>query len=535
MNLVTQKAILGLITTAALTGTLASIKPATATTQTTTSANVKPIQVAIKEAPEAIKKAQEAADALKKAEDDLSGIIRSTNRAKSDANSRLNRAEQDFTQADAGFQTAQTALNTATNNRNNAQNALNTATNNRNNAQAEVDTATRNLAQARRGNSQKAIQNAINALNQANTRLNTANTALNTATNNFNTAIAELDQANTRLNTARNDFNTANSNFSRTGNELNTATNNFNTANNTFNTATTNFNNASSRRNTAEQARNQVREETRLTIENADSMVRDAQGLRDQAKLEADNAAKISQEAQEASKKANDWSTLTRNTIQDRSQDQNFQSLLPQFQALVQREGVEIPAEQIQAQKLDFSQLFLKNTHNVRVWFLNEGAGYRNQLAYEAVKGNQYNNGMIFEDVSCLSTRNKCASGNSDGVLDIGDFVDLGTIRGGTQLNFLLKGDGYNNPNGHIYGADSLLNPDGIQHIMAWTVGDYLMMGFEDLFNGGDKDYNDVMIVVDFGKNNFTTRRVPEPSATSVIMALGTVGMFKVRSRRKNK
>ena len=209
--------------------------------------------------------------------------------------------------------------------------------------------------------------------------------------------------------------------------------------------------------------------------------------------------------------------------------------MLPQLQALIQPERVAISADKIQAQKLDFSQLFLKQSHNVRVWFLDEGAGYRNQLAYEAIRGQQYDNGMIFEDVSCLSTRNKCSLGNSDGVLDIGDFVDLGRFQAGTQLNFLIKADGYKNPNGSIYGSDSLLNPDKLQHLMAWQVGDYLLMGFEDLYNGGDKDYNDVMFVVDFGKDNFKTSSVPEPSATSAMLVLGAVSVLKLRNRRQNR
>ena len=78
--------------------------------------------------------------------------------------------------------------------------------------------------------------------------------------------------------------------------------------------------------------------------------------------------------------------------------------------------------------------------------------------------------------------------------LEIGDFVDLGLIEGGTQLNFLLRADGANGTktrNGDIYGAEASLNADGLQHLMAFAVQaggrDYLMMGFEVLRYGGVK------------------------------------------------
>jgi hypothetical protein len=236
------------------------------------------------------------------------------------------------------------------------------------------------------------------------------------------------------------------------------------------------------------------------------------------------------QAAQAGSKAWGNWTTT--HTVQDKSTDiPEFTALIPQFQALVQKEGKEIPGDQVAAKRLDPSKLFLINDHNVRVRFLNEGAGYRNQLAYESTKGSSYNKGMIFSDVSCTSG---CQMGNGmDGVLDIGDYVDLGVQKGGSLLNFLIKADGANvNPaNGDIYSGNASLNSDKLQHLMAWEVGDYLMMGFEDLRNGGDKDYNDVMFVVDFGKGNLTSK-VPEPGTMAAL--LGVTGAAGWLRRRKN-
>ena len=222
----------------------------------------------------------------------------------------------------------------------------------------------------------------------------------------------------------------------------------------------------------------------------------------------------------------------TEHTIEDRLEDPDFKAIIPEFKQLVQQERLAMGADAVEAQRLDADKLFLKHDHNVRVWFIHEGAGYKNQLAYEATKGDSYQKGMIFDDVS--------QGGGAP--LEAGDFVDLGLIEGGTQLNFLLKANGKNNANGHVYGADESLNADGLQHLLAYEVEaggrDYLFMGFEDLFNGGDKDYNDAMFVVDFGEGNLTDKpgqaaKVPEASNMAAILGVTGAGLMLRRRRRK--
>jgi hypothetical protein len=51
------------------------------------------------------------------------------------------------------------------------------------------------------------------------------------------------------------------------------------------------------------------------------------------------------------------------------------------------------------------------------------------------------------------------------------------------------------------------------------------------LLKGGDKDYNDVMFVVDFGKGNFKTTAVPEPGTMAAL--LGVTGASLWSHRRK--
>ena len=241
------------------------------------------------------------------------------------------------------------------------------------------------------------------------------------------------------------------------------------------------------------------------------------------------------------------WENLQTYDVKDKSTDDSgFQSRIPQFQQYVQQEGIAIPEDKLN--KLDPSKLSLKRDDNIRVWFLNEGASYKDQLGYEAINGSQYQKGLVFDNISCNSSNSAnsaCQLGENSGVLDIGDYVDLGKISGGTQLNFFLKADGFNNPNGNVYGADPTQNPDNLDHIVAYEVDDYLLLGFEDLYgpqgstadgNGNlvsDRDFNDVVFLVDFGRDNITT--VPEPASAIALVGVGAVGILKLRRRRQNK
>jgi hypothetical protein len=262
----------------------------------------------------------------------------------------------------------------------------------------------------------------------------------------------------------------------------------------------------------------------------AENKVQQASSTFSKANTEAASAADLFNSSDKIAQSA--WGNWTKtHTVQDKSTDKSgFQSIINEFQQFVQKERLEL--KDVGAKKLDPAKLFLQHDHNVRVWFINEGAGYRNQLAYEATKKTEYDKGMIFSDVSCTFG---CELGNgSSGVLDIGDYVDLGRVNGGARLNFLLKGNGANDANGHIYGADARLNPDKFEHMVAYEYKGYLLMGIEDLWMGGDKDYNDTVFVVDFGKGNLKTTEVPEPSAAIALLGVTGAGMM-VRRRRKNK
>ncbi|KAF3891124.1 DUF4114 domain-containing protein [Tolypothrix bouteillei VB521301] len=230
------------------------------------------------------------------------------------------------------------------------------------------------------------------------------------------------------------------------------------------------------------------------------------------------------------------WGDWTKTyEVQDKSTDTSgFQTLISEYQKYVQPESLAIPEDKLT--KLDPTKLRLKNESNVRIWFLNEGATYKNQLAYEAVKGNNSQKGLLFNDVSCdisQAANSACQLGENPGTLDIGDYVELGKVAGGSQLNFFMKTDGFNNPDGPVYGADPTKNPDLLEHLVAYEIDDYLLIGFEDLPGpegiSSDRDFNDVVFVVDVGKDNIES--VPEPATAMALLAASAAGVMTLRRR----
>lgn len=228
------------------------------------------------------------------------------------------------------------------------------------------------------------------------------------------------------------------------------------------------------------------------------------------------------------------------------------------FQQFVQAEGVEL--QNSGQKKINVSNLFLKYDHNVKVSFINEGAGYRNQLAFtsKAVRpSGTTTEGVLFKDIACKGSYDGgvCQGGWGDAnTLKFGDTVNAGLIKGGSQLDFFLRGDGFNRgTNAYTFGTQTAQNADNLQHVVAYTYGSrYLLMGFEDLYgtrNGqaqgnfgerSDRDFNDTVFVVDIGEANVAClnagdacTKAPEPAAAAGLVGLGlTAAVIGYRRRR---
>ncbi|NER81135.1 MAG: DUF4114 domain-containing protein [Leptolyngbya sp. SIO1D8] len=172
--------------------------------------------------------------------------------------------------------------------------------------------------------------------------------------------------------------------------------------------------------------------------------------------------------------------------------------------------------------------------HDVEVFFINEGAGYHNKFGYSTsaptVGGNSglqnfWNDEVevIWEDAS--SQNSILANG---GPLSLGQGYQIGDVAAGDTVNFFLR-----NPHNHVFdslGAEDTMNGDGLQHVTTYQYGEYLVLAYEDIYRGGDKDYNDVVIAVK-GLTDTETADVPEPASALALLGLGAAGVVIRRKR----
>lgn len=101
---------------------------------------------------------------------------------------------------------------------------------------------------------------------------------------------------------------------------------------------------------------------------------------------------------------------------------------------------------------------------------------------------------------------------------DVGTVVDLGPFAAGNELLFGI----YVRDTGNtFYMGPGSRNGDGQIHAnVEWLGGGQARVGFEDLWGGGDRDYNDNMFLYMSGVA--PTPVVPEPASC----LLGTIGLM---------
>jgi hypothetical protein len=223
--------------------------------------------------------------------------------------------------------------------------------------------------------------------------------------------------------------------------------------------------------------------------------------------------------------------------------------LLTTFSNLVQKESVAF--DELALPKLDASKLFWDGkTNNVEIFFIDEAAGFKNQLLFSA---NDNPLEMIYNNVS--STQSTLSE--SDGVLTLGEGKALRTFTDPTQLSFFIRSNGFNGGQ-DIYGDDSYasttvagqtVNGDGLSHLIAYNYFDavekanYTIVGFEDLWGelgatggknqGSDRDFNDVVFAIkglsskNPADNNPT--ETPEPSAMLGLLGVALLGATQLK------
>lgn len=107
----------------------------------------------------------------------------------------------------------------------------------------------------------------------------------------------------------------------------------------------------------------------------------------------------------------------------------------------------------------------------------------------------------------------------------VGQTVSLGNFAAGTELLFSIY---VNNTGDTFFSGNGSNNADGLVHVASETIGDVTYVGFEDLYGGGDLDYDDVR----YSFKNVTA--VPEPETWAMMVAgLGLAGLASRRRQRK--
>ena len=196
-------------------------------------------------------------------------------------------------------------------------------------------------------------------------------------------------------------------------------------------------------------------------------------------------------------------------------------------------------------QKVDPSKLVLAAKTAVTATFVYEGAGYHNTLGVNTtgVGVQSGNPAIIFPDASSTdgySNQSTPGTRTKSEPLLPGDFVNLGTYAKGTALDFFLIADAvyggttvYNSING------SSTNPDGLNHVGMFTPtmfaspelnSPYVFVSFEDLYGGGDKDYNDTIFAFNVGSATVHSLfATPEPSMYVTLGGFLALGIWAKR------
>ncbi len=117
---------------------------------------------------------------------------------------------------------------------------------------------------------------------------------------------------------------------------------------------------------------------------------------------------------------------------------------------------------------------------------------------------------------------------------DVGATRSLGSFSSGTELTFMLDvlttGDRY-------FTGRAARNPDRVVHAIgeAWAGSSAIpatgmLIRFEDLFGGGDRDFDDLVFVV----SNVSTSATPEPT-TMALVGLGAVAIALRRRAQRSR
>jgi hypothetical protein len=165
------------------------------------------------------------------------------------------------------------------------------------------------------------------------------------------------------------------------------------------------------------------------------------------------------------------------------------------------------PSAGANAQALPGTSLYATGDE-VWVRFVSYDAAYRNDLYFFAYVG------QSTVDAQYLFTNQTAIPGAETQVL--GGFTPGQEIIFGIYVYDQARGRYYT-----YYSGAPGNNPDGVRHVQLFQIADgryQIRVGFEDLYGGGDKDYNDLIFEVS------GVSVTPEP-ITIALLASGIVGL----------
>ena len=179
------------------------------------------------------------------------------------------------------------------------------------------------------------------------------------------------------------------------------------------------------------------------------------------------------------------------------------------------------------------SFLTLSQDTTVRIYFIAESAGYRNTLAVNTTDTGLEDGtpGLIFPNASMHGSRHMPDNARRQNHAPVasGDFVDLGTFEAGTQIDLMLLSDGARRTR-DVWSTDSDRNEDDLDHARVVAMQhnpNQLLVGWEDLRGGGDRDYNDMLLGIEM----IPAGTIPEP-ATAMLVLFGSL-VVTARPRRE--
>ena len=183
----------------------------------------------------------------------------------------------------------------------------------------------------------------------------------------------------------------------------------------------------------------------------------------------------------------------------------------------------------------------LYKTGDMHVAFVGSDARFNDDLWFFLTVGDFSNSQFLFNNHTAVPGSEVDIN---DGSLAVGDETIFGLC---VNRSGASNGSNCDASDDIFYSGDPTRNTDGLDHVKIWTRAEYLadfgansldaipadygyIIGFEDILNGGDHDYNDAI----FALKGVTT--VPEP-VTMTLLATGLAGMGGaglIRRRKKN-